>query len=307
MASGKKSRSLFPAEWLEGDYRPRVHAYYFKQWSRFEMAFHCHDSTEIMYVMSGNCRIELKASRSDKPDSIALKKGEFIVLNANTDHRLLVEDKCRMLNIEFNQADRIEQLPSLKKLSEEDKALRGLLSEPKPYVVLRDPEDVYYNMRSLVLELDRNGGEGETMAQLLLSQLLIRIGRLRSEAAGREALPMEPYVRQAIEYLHQNYDRDIQVKDVAASVNLHPGYLQRIFKARSGRTLSEYLTELRIKKAKMLLHQTDIPVSDISEYVGVGSRQYFHALFKKYTGLTPVEFRGMRDTHRWDIDKSSDF
>ncbi|THF74847.1 AraC family transcriptional regulator [Cohnella fermenti] len=301
--------SLFPDGWLDGDYRPRVHAYYFKQWSRFAMDFHRHSSTEIMYAMSGTCRVELAPHASGTPHSIspvsiAMKRGDFIILNADIPHRLLVDDKCRMLNVEFNRGDWAGPVPSLRSLSAEDESLRDLLRAAEPYAVLRDPEDVYHILRSLVLELDRQGSSAGAMAQLLLSQLLMRIGRLRSESVGASALPAESYVRQAMDYVHQNYDRDIQVKDVAAAVSLHPGYLQRIFKAQAGRTLGEYLTNLRMQKARMLLRQTDIPVSDISDYVGTGSRQYFHALFKKHTGQTPVEFRAQRDTHRWDIDKT---
>jgi YesN/AraC family two-component response regulator len=61
----------------------------------------------------------------------------------------------------------------------------------------------------------------------------------------------------------------------------------------------EYLTAIRMEKAKMLLLRTDIPATDIPDYVGVGSRSYFHALFKKHTGMTPVEFRRSIDTHQW--------
>ncbi|WP_212963122.1 AraC family transcriptional regulator [Cohnella xylanilytica] len=292
--SGLERLGLFPAEWLEGDFQPRVHAYYFKEWNRFEMAYHRHDSTEIMYVISGVCRVEL-----DGGPELSLKKGEFVILNANAGHRLIVDGKCRMLNVEFGLAERTGAVPSLRALASEDEPLQALLTLSEPYAMLRDPEDAYHTLRSLVLELDKNGMEGGTLSRLLLSQLLIRIGRLWTESARGDSAPMELYVRQSVDYLYQNYDRDIRVKDVAAAVSLHPGYLQRIFRAHTGRTLTEYLTDLRMEKAKMLLGQTDIPISDISDYVGVGSRQYFHALFKKHTGMTPVEFRRSADTHRW--------
>jgi YesN/AraC family two-component response regulator len=87
------------------------------------------------------------------------------------------------------------------------------------------------------------------------------------------------------------------MKDIAAAVNLHPGYLHRIFRQHTQRTPTDYLTMLRMEKAKMLLQQTNIPISEISEYVGVGSRQYFHMLFKKYTSRTPVEYRSMMERH----------
>lgn len=50
--------SIFNYNLLIEHYSPRIHAYYFKQWSDFHMAFHQHDSTEIMYVIQGDCMVE---------------------------------------------------------------------------------------------------------------------------------------------------------------------------------------------------------------------------------------------------------
>ncbi|WP_155983945.1 helix-turn-helix transcriptional regulator, partial [Paenibacillus sp. 1-18] len=74
----------------------------------------------------------------------------------------------------------------------------------------------------------------------------------------------------------------------------------RIFKKHTGQTLTAYLTMLRMDKARMLLQQTDIPIQEIADYVGVGSRQYFHMLFKKHTGKTPVEYRSAVERHVWN-------
>ena len=98
-------------------------------------------------------------------------------------------------------------------------------------------------------------------------------------------------MKQSVEYIHHHYDCDIQVKEIAAAVSLHPGYLHRIFKAGMGCTMMDYLMRLRMEKARMLLEQTDIPVIDICSYVGVNSRQYFSTLFKRYTGVTPKAYR----------------
>ncbi|WP_019006727.1 helix-turn-helix transcriptional regulator [Cohnella laeviribosi] len=149
---------------------------------------------------------------------------------------------------------------------------------------------MYYTLKSLVLELDRREAE-ENLAMLLFAQLLIRIARLRAEAENKSPFGANPHVRKTVDFLYQNYDRPIQVKDIAAAANVHPGYLHRIFKAQTGQTLTEYLTALRMEKAKMLLLHTDVPVADISDYVGVGSRPYFHSLFKKHTNMTPLGFR----------------
>lgn len=298
---GAEQGELFASQWLQGDYQPRVHAYYFKQWRQFEMPYHRHDSTEIMYVISGACRVEMEPGpeASKRAEAFAMKRGDFVILNANAGHRLVVEGSCRMLNVEFGLSQWTGSVPSLRSLAEEDAMLLGLLRFRSTYAALRDPEEVYHTLKSLVLELDGAGLSGGAMTQLLLAQLLIKIARLWRDAQGSGVPDVEKYVKASLEYLHQNYDRDIQAKDVAAFVNLHPGYLQRIFKLQTGQTLAAYLTALRMEKSKMLLQRTDIPVSDISEYVGVGSRQYFHALFRKHAGCTPVEYRRRLDRHIW--------
>lgn len=298
---------------LDGENRdeliPRVYAYYFKHWNQFQMPFHQHDSTEIMYVMNGTCRVEVQdgqsAAENAKPHSVTLKKNDFIVIGAGIGHRLLVDQTCRMLNVEFGFVPGSGNIPFLNELKAADRKLESLLQTVSPYLVLRDGDEVYHSLKSLVLELDSSGTGVGGLSAILLAELMIRIARLSDEASkGPQA--ENRYVRQSLEYLRQNYDRSIQVKDVAAAVNLHPGYLQRIFRAVTGSTLVETLTALRMEKAKMLLRQTNIPVTDVYDYVGVGSRQYFHALFKKHTGMTPLEYRATANTERWDYAGSED-
>jgi AraC-like DNA-binding protein len=129
------------------------------------------------------------------------------------------------------------------------------------------------------------------MVRLLFAQLLLQVARLAAEAreSGQEAGGQ--YVRQAIRYIHQHYDGELQVKDIAAAVSVHPGYLHRIFKRQTGTSVLDYVTAYRVDKAKMLLAKSDVPISDIADYIGLNSRQYFSAIFKKRTGLTPQEYR----------------
>ncbi|AZK48401.1 AraC family transcriptional regulator [Paenibacillus lentus] len=341
--------SLFRTGLLDGDFQPEITAYYFKQWNEMHMAFHRHDSTEIMYIISGVCRVEINSGSAREHDSkvegVNLKKGEFILIDANVPHRLIVEKEspCRMLNIEFRFSDCKGSHPSLRQyFVDGGEAVAIMASAPFNYIVMRDPEDIYYTLKSLVLELDRIGHEvppvqssregtgrsaalgdpavgmkyhgrhvqsqGQAMVRLLFAQLLIALGRLRQEHSTSGQLEYDHYVKQCLNYLHENYDQDIRVQDVAKIVNLHPGYLQRIFKNHTGETLMQYLTRLRMDKASMLLLHTDIPVADIADYVGIGSRQYFHALFKKHTGFTPVMYRNSLHAQKNDEElKSEDF
>src|SRR5690554_5725144 len=107
-----ESNSLYNPLFITGEYHPKVNYYYFKQWDDFRMPFHEHNSVEIMYVITGQCQVDVA------DDSYALKKGDFILIDANVTHRLIVEkDKpCRMLNIEFLFDHKTTTTPSLKQL-----------------------------------------------------------------------------------------------------------------------------------------------------------------------------------------------
>lgn len=299
-ALNELSGSLFQQELIDGDYSPRFFAYYYKQWNNYRMSFHVHNSTEIMYLISGNCMIEVK-QKDGTTERFLLKRGELIILDANVPHRLIVEEgiSCRMLNVEFGFMEYKGFAPSIRKLAREEEEVANLLHTPFTSLILLDPEEVYHVLKSLVLELDQRGSEAGSMSHLLFCELLLRISRLRSEELRSSLQPADFYVRRSIEFLHQNYDRSIQIKDIAASVNLHPGYLHRIFKAQTGRTMTDYLNELRMEKSRMLLGKSDIPIAEIADYVGVSSRQYFHLLFKKYTGQTPIEYRNSIERHSW--------
>nr|WP_272039163.1 AraC family transcriptional regulator [Paenibacillus sp. JJ-100] len=303
------SGSLFQERLRTEDWGPQFFAYYYKQWDDYEMAYHTHDSTEIMYIITGVCRVDVMIADGSS-EQVVLKKGQFILLDAGVPHRLLVQDgvPCRMLNVEFGFARTTPKHPSIRQLALEEAAVHTLLTRPIPYLVLPDPEEVYHTMKGLVLELDQRlqrearnltSPEQGTLVHTLFIQLLVRIARLRGEMEGSTLDHTELYVKRAIEFMVHNMDRSIQVKDIAAEVNLHPGYLHRIFRNSTEQTPTEYLTMLRMEKAKMLLHQTNIPISEISDYVGVGSRPYFHMLFKKTTGMTPVQYRTSVERTQW--------
>lgn len=299
----RSSGSLFGGELLESGYGPRFHAYYYKQWKAYRMDYHRHDCMEIMYLMTGSCIVDVMAEEG-REERHALKKGELILLDANVPHRLIVEEgtPCRMLNVEFSVAPLApgdESSLSIGMLAREEPPLAELLDSPAASLVLHDPEEVPHTLKSLVLELDRRQGRQNVMVRLLFAELLLRLARLRRERLHAGPQHASHYVRAAIEYLHQNYDRGIRVPEIAAAVNLHPGYLHRLFKQHTGRTLTDYLNALRMDKAKMLLTGSAVPVAEIADYVGIASRPYFHLLFRKYGGCTPTEYRESAEPDSW--------
>ncbi len=101
----------------------------------------------------------------------------------------------------------------------------------------------------------------------------------------------ENYVREAIQYLKEHYRDDLNIKKLAEFLKISESYLSRLFKMETGYTFIEYLTHYRIKKAIELLKDKMVKVYEIADLVGYADSRYFSALFRKYVGVTPSEFK----------------
>jgi len=97
-------------------------------------------------------------------------------------------------------------------------------------------------------------------------------------------------------YLEQHYNETISRKDIESLVHLNEDYLNRIFKKETGYSLMEYIQYYRITMAKRMLAETDISISEIAARTGYNSPAYFSKIFRRFTGLTPLEYRNDKHT-----------
>ncbi|QHW31710.1 helix-turn-helix domain-containing protein [Paenibacillus rhizovicinus] len=88
-------------------------------------------------------------------------------------------------------------------------------------------------------------------------------------------------------HLHEEMNRE----EIAGHVHLNPAYLSRLFRRETGQSLTEYLVDMRMRKAQQELIETDAKISDIALGVGYCNFSHFSKQFKKATGLTPQEYR----------------
>ncbi|NOU98172.1 response regulator [Paenibacillus sp. LMG 31456] len=98
-------------------------------------------------------------------------------------------------------------------------------------------------------------------------------------------------IQKAVTFMEQHYHRDISLQEVADAVYLTPNYFANLFKERTGETMLNFLSDIRISKAKELLKQPDIKIYEVAERVGYTDAKYFGQVFKKIVGLTPVEYK----------------
>lgn len=94
-----------------------------------------------------------------------------------------------------------------------------------------------------------------------------------------------------IEYVEKNYNRNISLNDVAAELHFNYSYLSHYFNTQSSINFKEYLNNIRIGKAKRLLIECDLSISDICFQTGFADPAYFSRVFRKITGLTPTDYK----------------
>ncbi|MGN1121946.1 MAG: helix-turn-helix domain-containing protein [Eubacteriales bacterium] len=98
-------------------------------------------------------------------------------------------------------------------------------------------------------------------------------------------------IKQMLDFIHANYSQPLSLKDIAASALVGSRECSRCFARSIGRSPMEYLNYYRIQMAIRQLITTDRSVTDISEYSGFSSISYFGKVFKRYTGLSPLQYR----------------
>ncbi|HIS07878.1 MAG TPA: helix-turn-helix transcriptional regulator, partial [Candidatus Choladocola avistercoris] len=98
-------------------------------------------------------------------------------------------------------------------------------------------------------------------------------------------------VVRAEEYIRDNYHRDLSLDEVSRQLDLSSYYFSKLFKEETGSNFVEYVTNLRIGRAKEMLSQEECSMKEICAEVGYSDPNYFSRIFKKNTGLTPTEYR----------------
>ncbi|WP_438445477.1 response regulator transcription factor [Gorillibacterium sp. sgz5001074] len=120
-----------------------------------------------------------------------------------------------------------------------------------------------------------------------LAHDLIRIIR----SAKQMNMEHRGVAHQIAAYLQNNCEENISLQVISAKFFLSKGYISRLFKLEYGETIPDYLTRMRMEKAKVMLHNPDLRISEIAQRVGFEDEKYFYKVFKKHVGLSPNQFR----------------
>ena len=143
-----------------------------------------------------------------------------------------------------------------------------------------------HEARKIVASL---GGSSD-LDDLLMEGLVLQLLSMGTRQSLRSSRP-ESHVDRALELVHDRFLDRLSVSDIAAEVGLHPSYLARAFKARTGVTVGARLRALRLDWAAHRLRTTDEPIGRIALRARFSDQSHFTRAFRRHTGSTPRRFR----------------
>ncbi|MBN3455459.1 helix-turn-helix transcriptional regulator [Mycobacterium sp. DSM 3803] len=146
-------------------------------------------------------------------------------------------------------------------------------------------------IRSIEDELTGRDDGYRQAALAYLTLLLIDLARLTDDVVGDLRRSGEPLLAEVFAVIERRLAGPLSLRDVAETVGMTAGHLTTLVKRRTGRTVGEWITERRMTRARELLSETDLPISDVARHVGILDPGYFTRQFRRAHDLSPRQWR----------------
>lgn len=158
------------------------------------------------------------------------------------------------------------------------------LKDLAPDVSTRELEQAYFRTRVL------SPTEHEAIVRML-SVFAQHLAVVSNQLLVRQEHPEPPMVTKAKAYIEEHQAEDLSLSQVARAVNASIFYFCKVFKRSTGINFTEYVSRVRIEKAKNLALNPNLRISEIAFAVGFQSLTHFNRVFKKITGMSPTAYR----------------
>lgn len=161
---------------------------------------------------------------------------------------------------------------------------------PSGKLTFRDTDRVRSTVRLLNASSDQEFYNDFDCKQALFNDLITQY-RLENPRGIRSLAKSDPVISRAVVEINANLHKKLRLTELAESYYLSYVQFSRRFKAAVGTTVQDYITEMRIKKAKALLADSDLTVKEIAVSCGFANEYYFSNFFRSHQSISPSEFR----------------
>jgi AraC family transcriptional regulator len=251
---------------------------------------HAHALYTVTAILSGIMLVAIG------PGEHELSAGEVALTNINQPHR------ARASGVEFVS---IGISPALVGELVLETGLARASSEIVFHSSAVKDETIITAARTMAAEMAGEELGHGAMLDAVVRQLVIHLLRTHltvrksSQIELSRAGPVDRRLRRAIEFMHDNYGRELSLEEIASAAYLSEYHFARLFKQITGATPHVYLANLRIERARRLLAETRLAISEVAAEVGYQSQSHFTKVFKSVTGLTPRAYR--ESSGQWSV------
>lgn len=249
---------------------------------------HRHDFLEFSYVVAGNGYEAINDAKHE------MKVGTFTFVQPYQVHELFTAPGSTLVlyNCMFSMDLLMEH--------RQDTSLIGLIDlnglPPSVQLSGRDNEQMLLLIQDMYKEYNGHEPWRLAMLQVRLREILVTFERHRRAASSLPAVTPAATIRKTaiwpiIHYIHQNYQDDLTLTDLAARFTMSASRISEVIKQTTGQTFVHFLHDLRIRHACSLLVSTEMSISEIALEVGYGSYKTFSRVFRETKGTVPKDYR----------------
>lgn len=259
--------------------------------NKFYQQIHFHREFQITMIQEGNGFLFV----SDKV--VPYEKGDVYFLGRNLPHAL------KTTKVPIGNPNSGSKAISL--FFDQDKIKESLRNVPEAYRINKLIESSNYGLKvnrdsagylsDYIEELANSTGLNKFLLFLKLLNVASRDNNVMilspKAAPSKMGVGNDPKIVKICTFVKENYKDLISLSEIADLAHMSPTGFCRFFKAKTRKTFSQYLAEVRIGCACELLHDDDYSISDCGYSSGFNNLSNFHKHFKKYTGMSPMEYR----------------
>jgi|SRR4030067_3457237 len=237
--------------------------------NKSSLPLHCHKNPYLCYVLNGNY------SEHTNQTDFTCSKGDVIFHPHHTEHHNNFPDNsATCFNLEFSES-------WINKFVETKLNLSSIIKTND------------YCIQSSVLKIYKELNNYDNISPLMIEGLMLET--IASFSRNNSANSFVPYyLKKVITYLNDEYHSNPSLLQLAKIADVSPEHLTREFKTKFKLTIGDYIRQVKVKKSCYMLRHTDKDLSDIAFEAGFSDQSHFSRVFKKHTGLTPLEYRSAK-------------
>jgi AraC-like DNA-binding protein/quercetin dioxygenase-like cupin family protein len=248
---------------------------------------HGHEYSELVVVLDG--RAVHRTTLGTHP----IEAGDVFVVNGDVRHAFDAPAELRLANVQYDprqflsgHAD-LERLPGFHALFDlEPRSGRP----PRLRLAPAQLAHVVALLRGLEEELRGRVDGRETVLRSTFLLLVAFLSRLYGDVRPAEPGPVARFAP-VLAHARRHFREPLDIPDLARLAHLSPSQFQRSFKREFGLTPVRFLARLRVEEACALLRNPRLKLADVARDCGFGSPSFFSTQFKRFTGMSPREFR----------------